>query len=342
MRLLLTLLALLCSFAFAQLELHFIDVGQGDSVFIRAPSGQSLLYDGGRSPDVPLEYLRSLGVERVDLVIASHPDADHIAGLAPVLEAYRPRFFMDNGMPHTTQTYARLLEAVEDAGSQLLEPTARTIGLGEASVQILPPPGSPRFDNNNNSIGLVVTYGDFRAALNGDAEAEQFTWWAQNVPELLVDVDVYQAAHHGSENGDTPLSMSRFRPEVVVVSAGLGNAYGHPAARALQLYDTVGAAVYRTDLQGDIVVFANQDGTYHVSAAQPLQQTQPPAAPSAASATPSASSSSPLAYDPSGPDRDCGDFSTQADAQTFYEAAGPGDPHRLDGDGDGVACASLP
>ena len=136
-------------------------------MFIRAPSGQSLLYDGGRKTDAPLEYLRGLGV---DLVIASHPDANHIAELIPVVEAYQPRFYLDNGIPHLTQTYARLLEAVEGAGSQLLDPTARTINLGEASVQILPPPTSARFDSSN-SVGLVITCGDFEAALTDDAEA---------------------------------------------------------------------------------------------------------------------------------------------------------------------------
>ena len=340
MKLLPTLLALLRSFAFAQLEIHFLDVGQGDSVFIRAPSGQSLLYDGGRKADIPLEYLRSLGAESVDLVIASHPNADHIAGLIPVVEAYQPRFYIDNGVPHDTQTYDRLLEAVENAGSRLLEPTARTIGLGEASVQVLPPPGLSSFDNNNNSVGLIVTYGDFKAALTGDAEAPQFTWWAENIPDLLEDV--YKASHHGSENGDTPLSMSRFKPETVVVSAGLDNSYGHPSARTLRLYNAINAEVYRTDQQGTVIVTANEDGTYQVSTAQPIQQVQPSAAPNAASSAPSTSSSS-LSYDPSGPDRNCGDFS---EAQAFYEAAGAGDPHRLDGDGDGdgngVACESLP
>lgn len=339
MRLLLALPVLLCSTAFAQLEIHFLNVGQGDSVFIRAPSGQSVLYDGDRKADVPLEYLRILGVERVDLVIASHPDADHIAGLIPVVKAYEPRFYMNNGIPHSTQTYARLLEVVENAGSRLLEPTARTVTLGEASVQVLPPPGLSRFDNNNNSVGLVITYGDFKAALTGDAEAPQFTWWAENIPGLLTDV--YKASHHGSENGDTPLSMSRFKPETVVVSAGLDNSYNHPTARALRLYDAVGAKVYRTDLQGTVIVTANEDGTYQVSAASPIQQVQPSAAPSAASSAPSTSSSS-FVYDPSGPDKDCGDFSTQSEAQAFYEAAGAGDPHRLDGNDDGVACESLP
>ena len=296
MKLLITLVAVLCSFAFAQLEIHFIDVGQGDSVFIRAPGDQSLLYDGGRKEDVPLEYLRSLGVQQVDLVVASHPDADHIAGLIPVVEAYRPRFYLDNGIPHSTQTYARLLEAVESAGSQLLEPTARTIGLGEASVQVLPPPGLLSFDNNNNSVGLVVTYGDFKLALTGDAEAEEFNWWAENVPGLLEDVDVYKASHHGSDNGDTPLSMQEFQPEVVVISVGADNSYGHPAGSALRLYNAVGATIYRTDQQGNVTVTANQDGTFQVSTAGPTQQAQS-AAPSGAG---EGSSTSSLVYDPSG------------------------------------------
>ena len=340
MKLLVTLFAVLCSFASAQLEIHFIDVGQGDSVLIRASSGQSLLYDGGRKEDVPLDYLRGIGVGSVELVIASHPDADHIAGLVPVVEAYRPRFYLDNGVPHSTQTYARLLEVVEEAGSQLLEPTARTISLGGVSVQVLPPPGLSSFDNNNNSVGLVVTYGDFKLALTGDAEAEEFNWWAENVPGLLTDVDVYKASHHGSENGDTPLSMSEFKPETVIISVGIDNSYGHPAGSALRLYNAVGATIYRTDQQGTVIVTANKDGTYQVSTAGPTQQAQPqPAAPNGAG---EGSSPPSLAYDPSGPDRDCGDFSSQGEAQTFFEAAGGGDPHRLDGDNDGVACESLP
>ena len=343
MKLLLTLLALLLSFACAQLEVHFIDVGQGDSVFIRAPNGQSLLYDGGRRGDVPLEYLRSLGVERVDLVMASHPDADHIAGLIPVIEAYEPRFFMGNGQRAETVTFDRLVAALEGPGTQVLEPTAQRIGLGDASLQVLPPPGLASFDRNNNSVGLVVTYGQFKLALTGDAEAPQFTWWAENIPELLSDVDVYKASHHGSENGDTPLSMSRFKPETVVVSAGLNNRYNHPTARALRLYNAVNADVYRTDLQGTVVVTANQDGTYQVAVdnSLPAQQVQSePTAPSPSNAD--SSPPTPLAYDPQGVDRDCGDFASQAEAQTFFEAAGPGDPHRLDGNDDGVACESLP
>ena len=309
------LLFLFCLFPFslAQLELVFLGVGQGDSVLIRSPSGQNVLYDGGRRDDEVLEYLREMNVQSLDLVIASHPDADHIGGLAEVVRHYQPRYFMDNGVVHSTQTYQGLLGAVEGAGSSLLEPSGQRIGLGEVSLQVLPPPD--------------------------DAEAQAFNWWATHAPDLLTDVAVYKASHHGSENGDTPLSMSEFKPETVVISVGADNSYGHPSESALRLYSTAGTKVFRTDMQGTITVTAHEDGTYQVTTgkAAPTPSAQPrgetPGAVGAASS---------LAYDPEGPDKDCGDFSSQAEAQAFYEAAGAGDPHRLDGDDDGVACESLP
>ena len=336
-RVLVLFVLLLTSISFAQLELTFLDVGQGDSVLIRAPSGQTVLYDGGRRDDQVLEYLRELGVQSLDLVIASHPDADHIGGLEAVIEAYQPGIVMTNALPYDSATFRGMRTVITDTGARLLEPTARRITLGEVTLQVLPPPGDLSLGNNDNSVGLVISYGEFRAALTGDAEAKQFNWWAQNVRDLLGPVQVYKASHHGSENGDTPLSMSLFKPEVVVISAGLDNAFGHPSARALRLYETVQAEVYRTDLQGTIIVSAKRDGSYEVKTQHlaPVQVTSPPSGEVSSPPTP-------LAYDPSGPDKNCADFSSQAQAQAFFEAAGPGDPHRLDGNNDGVACESLP
>lgn len=196
--------------------------------------------------------------------------------------------------------------------------------------------------SNDHSVGVIVSYGEFDAALTGDAEQPEFAWWLQNVPELLKPVEVYKAAHHGSPNGDSPDSIETFQPEAVVISVGLNNSYGHPSAEALALYDSIGAQVYRTDLQGTIIVTAKADGTYQVNA--------DPSAPTVSSPTPSpvtepeSTSSSSLAYDPYGPDRNCGDFSSQVEAQAFFEAAGgpASDPHRLDSDDDGRVCESLP
>lgn len=322
------------------LELHFIDVGQGDSVLIRSPSGQNVLVDGGRRDDDALAYLQSVGVESLDLVIASHADADHIGGLEEVVRYYRPRFYMDNNIPYTTQTYFGLLEAVRAAGSQLIPPTDRRIGLGDASLQVIPPPGDEGMGNNDNSVGVVVSYGDFDAALTGDAEQPEFAWWQANVPDLLREVEVYKAAHHGSPNGDSPESMAAFDPQAVVISVGADNDYGHPSAEALALYEGVGATVYRTDLSGTVVVTANATGNYAVNASPSDPQLATPVR--GVEEEPADTTGTSPSYDPSGPDKDCSDFASQAEAQAFFEAAGSGDPHRLDSDGDLYVCESLP
>jgi competence protein ComEC len=246
------------------LELHFIDVGQGDAVLIRSASGQNALYDGGRSAGTVLAYLRSVGVESLDLVIASHADADHIGGLIEVVTAYRPRFFMDNGIPHSTATYRRLLEAVAAAGSQYLEPTPRRIGMGDVALHVLPPPGEPALGQNDNSIGIVIEYDSFRAVLAGDASAPEFQGWSRRSPELMSEATIYKASHHGSRNGDTRASLDAFRPEAVIVSVGANNSYGHPAEEATLLYQSVAERIFRTDLQGTLLVHAQADGTYLV------------------------------------------------------------------------------
>ena len=122
-----------------------------------------------------------------------------------------------------------------------------------------------------------------------------------------------------------------------MVSTGLDNSYGHPTQHALDLYSGIGALVYRTDLQGTIIVTGQEDGRFTVNADPNTE-----AAPADKYVPDIPETSSPLPYDPSGTDRDCGDFTSQTEAQAFYEAAGPGDPHRLDGDGNGVVCESLP
>ncbi len=332
-------LALAWGSAYAQqLELHIIDVGQGGAVLIRSPSGQNVLYDGGRAATVVLDYLESVGVSSLDLVIASHPDADHIGGLRAVVEAYRRQFYLDDDIVAETDVYQELTTSVRALGIAELEPTARRVGLGAASLQIIPPPGDESLGRNNNSVGVVVTYGDFSVALTGDAEEAEFDWWLENVPELLVAVQVYKSSHHGSTNGDNLRSVTTFEPETIVISVGEGNTYGHPEPETLALYQSISADIYRTDQNGTVVVSATADGLYTVNA-------EPSAAPEVILTEPlEADPEQTTAFDPFGEDKDCGDFGSQAEAQAFYEAAGgpESDPHRLDSEGDGVACESLP
>lgn len=263
------------------LRIYFFDVGQGDGVLIQSPSGQNVVYDGGDSPTEMRQHLQALGVAQVSLVIASHNHADHIGGLAKVVEAYRPLYYMDNGLPATTQTYLGLLASVRASGSQLLEPTSRRITLGDASLVVVPPPRIAEWDQNDNSVGIILEYGTFRLSLGGDGEPREWAWWLQHYRDLIQQVQVHKASHHGSSNGDTSAGVDRLSPEVVVVSAGKGNSYGHPDQSALALYGKAGATVYRTDLNGTIKIEVQASGAYTIQAeagegARPPPATSPP------------------------------------------------------------------
>jgi competence protein ComEC len=247
------------------LLVHILDVGQGAAVLLQAPTGQNVLIDAGPGARV-VESLRGLGVEALDLFIASHNHADHIGGAAAVLRAFPVGFFMDNGIVHTTAAYEGLLEALEEEDVPLLEPERRTIALGEGVLEILPPPGDPALGHNDNSLGVVLEWGAFRATFPGDAEPLLWKFWLEGFSDLLEPVRVHLASHHGSRRGDTFEALSRLRPDLVVVSAGRGNRYGHHHTEALELYSTVGARVLTTADCGTVTVKAALDGTFEVVA----------------------------------------------------------------------------
>jgi len=139
--------------------------------------------------------------------------------------------------------YEQLMEAVEEAESLLLEPVARRISLGEVTLQLLPSPGVASWGQNDNSVGLIDEYGAFHLSPGGDAEHAQWAWLLDEQPEQLSAVQVHKASHHGSRNGNTAAAIAQLAPEVVGISVGQGNTYGHPHQEALDLYAGVGAAV---------------------------------------------------------------------------------------------------
>lgn len=246
------------------LELIFLDVGQGDATLILTSDGRTALVDGGRSTTRLREHLAGLGLDDFDLVVATHADFDHIAGLVPVLEEMSVDNFMDNGVPHTTQTYARLVDAIAPSGARYLRATERTLTLGDLTLTVLPPP-LERDDQNGNSVGLLLRYGAFEALLPGDATAPQQEVWLRRYADEIAEIDVYKAAHHGSSTGDRRDFVGLLSPEVVVVSAGFENSYGHPHREAVASYREAGATIYRTDLDGSITLaVAPGGGSYRI------------------------------------------------------------------------------
>ena len=241
-------------------ELIFLDVGQGDAIVVRSPEGKVALIDSGDDPGI-VYLLRRHGIDSIDIVIASHPHADHIGGMAAVLAEFPVRYYMDNDVPHTTATYRNVLWAVRNSDVTYLEATARTIELGSIDIHVLPP--MPEGDQlNNQSIGLLVEYGEFKALLTGDSEIAELNHF---MSLDVSDVTLLKAAHHGSRDAVSPAWLSRTKPEVVVISVGGGNPYGHPHEWAMRYYRAASDAIYRTDLHGGVTIQGNVDGTFVVS-----------------------------------------------------------------------------
>jgi len=243
------------------LELRFFDVGQGDAALIVTPEGKRVLVDAGPDASPVVPYLQSHHYDTLDLIVASHNHTDHIGGMAAVIASTVVRAYLDNGIPHTTATYQGTLRAVAGSGAQYLQATARSITVGSARLRVLPPP-SRQVDQNNGSVGVLLEYGEFRALLTGDSEQDELGSWLQH--ESVPRVTVVKVAHHGSRNGTTAAWVQATRPQVAVISVGAGNSYGHPAPQVIELWQSAGARVYRTDRDGAVIIEAQRNGSYIV------------------------------------------------------------------------------
>ncbi|BDP42604.1 hypothetical protein DAETH_25730 [Deinococcus aetherius] len=343
MRQLLTLVGLSLGLASAQnpgvLTIRFLDVGQGDAILITSPEGKSVLYDGGRSEPRLQALLRQYGVQSLDLVAASHADADHITGLVPAVTLYRPKFFLNNGLAATTQVWSKLVAAAQKAGTQGLLAKDQTINLGSVKLTVLaPPPGMPRNEQNLNSVGLLVQYGPFRALMTGDSEIPETRAWLKKYPaNLLGPIDVYKSIHHGAKNGDHSAWLAAVRPKNVVIGVGPNN-YGHPTSEALSLYRKVGATVYRTDQQGTVTVVVQPGGRFAITtekggpipANRPAVGTATPPAPVRPATIPATPAGVGTPY------RSCAE--ARAAGAAPLRRGQPGYSPALDRDDDGVAC----
>ena len=241
-------------------ELTFLDVGQGDATLVRTSDGRTALIDAG--PGDPTAQLRDLGVERLDLVVATHPHADHIGGMEAVLEAFPVGRYMDSGKPHTTRTYLDLLRSLRDRPDiRYLEAVPRSLALGSATLEVLPLPPAGQVDHNDRSVGVVLRFGRFAAFLSGDSERALLSHFLDH--DVVPDVTLLKAAHHGSSDGFTDAFLNAARPEVVVISLG-ANSYGHPHRESVAAYAAVAREIYRTDRDGSVTVFGYEDGSYAV------------------------------------------------------------------------------
>ena len=247
-----------------RLHLTFLDVGQGDAIFIETPSGRQVLVDGGPGESALLSQLgRQMPFwdRTIDVVVLTHSDADHLTGLVSVLERYEVGIVVFREEPAETDLYARWLELVEVEGADVYQgETGLRVSLDEGldMTMLHPGPelvGGREGSSNNNSIVAKLQHGLVSVLLTGDIEAEVEQQLVGDGAEL--GSTVLKAAHHGGCSSTTGEFLEAVDPEVVVISVGAENDFGHPCAQLMErLGDT---PVYRTDEQGAIELVTDGD-----------------------------------------------------------------------------------
>lgn len=242
------------------LVVHFLDVGQGDSILIEFRDKTMLIDASERGmADRIIAYLGDQNVERLDVVVATHAHSDHIGGLRDVISAYPVGEFVDAAQPHSTATYENLLALIEEEGiPYTAAERGQTIALDpDLEILILNPAAEPIGDINQDSVVLKVTYNEISYLFVGDAEkpAEESMMEAG----LDLDADVLKVGHHASRYGSSAEFLSAVSPAISVIQVGADNSYGHPHEEAVERIEATGSRIYRTDLDGTVVVAT--DGT---------------------------------------------------------------------------------
>lgn len=251
----------------ATAKVHFIDVGQGDAVLLE-DRGEYALIDAGPSDaeEDLLSYLDGVGVKTLRYVVMSHPHADHIGGMEAVVEAYEvqevllPNFEL---APYpTTRIFESLLDVLlkwKIKAKTLSE--GDTYPLGEGSLQVVHGGLATEDEYNLLSTGLVFESGGLHFFTAGDAEKSNERAMLED--GAAVRANLYKAGHHGSAStSNTRDFLKAVSPDVVVITCGENNSYGHPHRKALELFDEMNANILRTDQDGSVIVWPEEDGLH--------------------------------------------------------------------------------
>lgn len=248
----------------ATLRVWFADVGQGDGIIIRTPSQDTIVVDGGVRQDFVQEVDSHIPItdRTVDLLVATHADADHITGLVGLVESGRVKNALINeDATKQTKAYQRLLAALENTQANVIEAQAGQVYMfGEVCVHVLWPTSAGLVgekESNEKSIVLRVSYGTQDILLTGDASsAIEAKLIAQQMP---LDSEVLKVGHHGSKHSTSAAFLQAVRPQLAILSVGAKNRYGHPAPRVVEALEKLGVTIFRTDELGDIFVSCNKN-----------------------------------------------------------------------------------
>src|SRR5699024_704447 len=238
------------------LEVHYIDAGQADATLFQYTDGDNsytILFDTGdwNKNDV-INYLDAQSVSSIDLVVVSHPHADHIGQLAKVMNTYDVGEVWSSGGESSSHTFQQAMEAVLASDADYDEPRAGDeMEIGPMDIEVLHP-SSLTGDLNKDSISLRFTYGEISFVFTGDAYKEDELAMINRTE--TIEATILQLGHHGSNTSSDPDFIQAVDPEVAIYSAGADNAYGHPHPEVVSLIQDAGITLYGTDVHGTILV----------------------------------------------------------------------------------------
>lgn len=241
----------------SELKVHFIDVGQGDSILIQS-GNHDMLVDAGENDkaDTVVTYLHSQGIDKLDYVIGTHPHSDHIGGLDDVINNFTIDTLIMPAVEHTTKTYKDVLNSASGQGLKITKPeVGKTYQIGDASFQIIAPNGNYGDDLNNWSVGIKLTNGNNSFVMCGDAESQAEAAMCTN--DIDLSADVLKLGHHGSNTSTSKDFLNKVNSKYAVISCGMGNSFGHPHQETMDELSTKEIEVYRTDEQGTIIASSN-------------------------------------------------------------------------------------
>lgn len=240
-----------------ELEVHFLDVGQGDSALVIFPNGKKMLVDGGprTSGMSVVNYLRQHNIHELDLVVSTHPDEDHLGGLLDVLNQIHVKQVLDSGKAHTTETYREYVQVLRAYNVPIVvAKEGQTIHLDKwVNIEVLNSNNGEE-DNNEASVVMKLTMGKIDYLLAADAEVgAEFDM----VRDYDLEAEILKAGHHGSFTSSTQPLLKEVNPDVTILSYGDDNLYGHPHKDVVERLKGLGTTMYSTAQSGAIIVKTN-------------------------------------------------------------------------------------
>ena len=234
------------------LRVNYIDVGQGDSIFIQLPNKETMLIDAGEAYEVDnvINYLNNLGIKKIGYVVGTHPHTDHIGGLEEVINTFDVGTIYMPKVSSNSKTFEDLLTTISNKGFKVKTAKSGVVVLSEDNLKLeFIAPNSDNYSNlNNYSAVLKLTYLDNTFLFMGDAET-----LSEDEITSDVDADVIKVGHHGSDSSSSVEFVKKVSPEYAIIMVGEGNSYNHPYQSIIDRYESVGAKVLRTDLDGNII-----------------------------------------------------------------------------------------